>query len=255
MAWVETSSDCFLARHDAADAHHAADLLNDLESFRAELAQRFDAVPSGVAVIVHPRSIALSVAQPWLPLARLAADPASRRYMAGWFSRGELHVLSPRALERRASGVEGSIEALLLSPLHEYAHLVIGAGNERLPPPFTPASFRRYLRWAWLCEGAATHLAGQAPYLRGAIARRLGEGPPPSFPPSPRDAPLLGATVLTLLERTRGTAACPALALSRWASAETAIEQAFKMPLVAVEHEWRALLRGLASPRGPTRSR
>src|SRR5947209_18318009 len=127
MAWLETGSECFLARHDAADAHHAADLLDDLEGFRGELAGRFDAVPCDVSVIIHPRSLALSLAQPWLPLARLAADPASRRYMAGWFSRGEIHVLSPRALERRASGVEGSMEALLLSPLHEYAHLVIGA--------------------------------------------------------------------------------------------------------------------------------
>ena len=98
----------------------------------------------------------LGLSQPWLPLARRAAAPASRRYYAGWFGENEIHVLSPPALERRASNVAGSREALLLSPEHEYAHVVVGANNPDLPPPFSTAAFRRYVRWAWLCEGAAT---------------------------------------------------------------------------------------------------
>src|ERR671928_195607 len=83
-------------------------------------------------------------------------------------------------------------EALALSPLHEYAHLVIGANNASFPPPFTTRTFSRYVRWAWLCEGAATHFSGQGRHLRAAIARRLREGARPAFPPAVRDATLLG---------------------------------------------------------------
>jgi hypothetical protein len=103
----------------------------------------------------------------------------------------------------------------MLSPLHEYAHVVVGANNPGLPPPFNPGSFRRYLRWAWLCEGAATQLAGQTPFLRAAVARRLYEGDKPAFPPSARDAPLLGGTVLDMLEEEAGPRAVAALAGGR----------------------------------------
>lgn len=248
MPWTETRSEAFVARHEAGDAHHAEDLLDDLETFRHELAEHFETVPRDVAVVIHSRSLALAVAQPWLPLARLAAAPPSRRYMAGWFSTSELHVLSPRALEERASGVEGSIEALLLSPLHEYAHLVIGANNSDLPPPFTPRRFRRYLRWAWLCEGAATHLSGQTPYLRAAIARRLREGTPPTFPPTPRDAPLLGCTILAMLEREHGRAACARmLARLPEAGGLRAIETAFERTSRSVERDWREALARVAA--------
>ncbi|GAC1317329.1 MAG: hypothetical protein NVSMB25_04760 [Thermoleophilaceae bacterium] len=243
MPWVETQSPSFSARHEAIDAHHAADLLNDLERFRAELGAHFEAVPGDIAVVIHARGLGLSMAAPWLPLARLASAGAGRRYMAGWFATRELHVLSPRALEERASAAEGSLEALLLSPLHEYAHLVLGANNRELPPPFTPRTFNRYLRWAWLCEGAATHLAGQTPYLHGAIARRLREGSRPSFPPGARDAPLLGGTVFTLLERRRGRAACVTLAMELDpVGPRRMLERAFGEPFADVERGWRDLL-------------
>src|ERR671933_732401 len=139
--------------------------------------EEFERAAEEIEAIAHSRPYELSIAQPWLPLARLAASPASRRYMAGWFSAREIHVLAPEALDARASPVEGSREALMLSPLHEYAHLAIAANNPALPPPFNPGSFVRYLRWAWLAEGAATQLAGQTPHLRAAVARRLYEGP------------------------------------------------------------------------------
>src|SRR3954466_12663821 len=214
MAWVETQSLSFTARHEDEDAAAAQDLLDDLEAFRAELAELFERTPGGIAVIIHPRPYALALAQPWLPLARRAASPASRRYMAGWFASRELHVLSPDALEERASGGEGSREALMLTPLHEYAHLTLGMSNPALPPPFNPGTFRRYLRWAWLAEGTATQLAGQTPHLRAAVARRLREGGPPAFPPSARDAPLLGGTLLEMLEGEKGIEAVAALASS-----------------------------------------
>jgi hypothetical protein len=245
MPWVETESLSFTARHEEVDAAAAQDLLDDLESFRAELAEQFEKTPGDIAVIIHPRPYALALAQPWLPLARRAASPASRRYMAGWFSRRELHVLSPEALDERASPVEGSREALMLSPLHEYAHLTVGANNPALPPPFNPGTFARYLRWAWLAEGAAAQLSGQTPFLRAAVARRLHEGSQPTFPPSARDAPLLGGTLLDMLDEERGRDAVVKL-VSRLdpLGAQHAIEAAFGRRLLEVERDWRERLAG-----------
>jgi hypothetical protein len=253
VSWVETESPSFSARHEEADTGHVADLLDDLESFREELGELFEHTPGDVSVIVHPRPYALALAQPWLPLARLAAAPASRRYMAGWFSLRDMHVMSPGALEERASPVEGSRDALMLSPLHEYAHMVIGANNPALPPPFTPGSFRRYLRWAWLCEGAATQLAGQTPFLRAAVARRLHEGDKPAFPPSPRDAPLLGGSVLDMLEEERGPAAVARLASERLSvDAGALLGRAFGRSLAEIERDWRTRLAS-AGARGHVR--
>jgi hypothetical protein len=194
-------------------------------------------------VIIHPRSWALAVAQPWLPLARMAASPASRRYMAGWFARREIHVLAPDALVERASPVEGSREALMLSPLHEYAHIAIAVNNPSLPPPFNPGSFVRYLRWAWLVEGSAAQLSGQTPHLRGAVARRLREGGQPEFPPSARDAPLLGGTLLEMLEEEKGREALARItAHLDPIGARHAIEKAFGRSYLEIERDWRERL-------------
>ena len=201
VPWVESQSPSFTARHDSSQSDEANRVLDALERFRDGVRGLFERAPNEVAVVLHPRSAELTLAHPWLPLARIVAAPASRRYFAGWFSEREIHVLAPSALERRASAVPGSRAALLLAPQHEYAHVVIGANNPDLPPPFSIARFRRYVRWAWLCEGAATWLAGQTPHLRAAIVRRLREGGRPEFPPAPRDAMLLGGTVFALLER------------------------------------------------------
>src|ERR687891_1930486 len=168
VSWVESQSLSFSARHESSQIDEANRVLDALEYFRDDVGGLFPRAPGEVAVVLHPRSAALTFAHPWLPLARMVAAPASRRYFAGWFSEGEIHVLAPSALERRASAVPGSREALLLSPQHEYAHIVIGANNSALPPPFSIASFRRYVNWAWLCEGAACWLAGQMPHLRAA---------------------------------------------------------------------------------------
>ena len=240
MAWVETQSRSFAARHEEADTEDVEALLDTLEDFRSELAERFERLPSDVTVIVHDGPWGLAMAQPWLPLARAFAAPAARRYFAGWFSAREIHVLSAAELEARASGVPGSREALRLTPLREYAHLVIGANNAALPPPFTPRSFARYVRWAWLCEGAAAFFSFQVDQLRPAIARRLREGARPAFPPSARDASLLGGTVFTLLDEAVGEHACVELAASLPPEgARTAIERAFARPFAEVERAWR----------------
>jgi hypothetical protein len=246
VPWVESQSLSFAARHEAEDADVAARMLDTLEDFRERLSGLFARTPYDVAVVIHPRPLMLALAHPWLPLARLVAAPASRRYFAGWFTSREIHVLAPEALERRASAVPGSLEALLLTPQHEYAHLVLGANNPELPPPFTGSSFRRYVRWAWLCEGAASHLSGQTPHLRAAIARRLHEGGRPAFPPSARDAQLLGGTLFSLLEGERGAQAGVELARSRLDGAPgVALARAFGRAAVAVERDWRDYLGSL----------
>ena len=248
VPWIETQSPSFTARHDSSDTDAAGAVLDRLEAFRARLDERFGSTPGEVAVVIHDSPLALSLAHPWLPLARAFAAPASRRYMAGWFSRREIHVLSPAALEERASAVPGSREALELTPLHEYAHIVVGLHNSALPPPFTPASFARYVRGAWLCEGAATHLAGQTQHLRPAIARRLREGGKPSFLPSARDAPLLGGTVFSLLAGAAGEGACVELARDGDAGpAHEALERAFGRPCSEVEDDWRDHLADLTA--------
>ena len=247
MPWVESHSLSFSARHDSAHTDDASALLESLEAFRDELARMFERTPGEVSVVIHPRPVMLAFAHPWLPLARLVAAPASRRYFAGWFSRDEIHVLARPALERRASGVAGSREALLLSPRHEYAHLVLGANNPDMPPPFSGGGFRRYLRWAWLCEGAATHFSGQTPHLRAAIVRRLHEGARPDFPPAPRDAQLLGGTVFSLLEEQDGRGAPVALAQATRDDdgPRRAIEWAFGRRAASVERDWRGYLDSL----------
>ena len=182
VPWEESHSPTFSARHDSSQRTEAAAVLESLEAFRGEVDGLFDRAPTEIAVVLHPRAAALTLAHPWLPLARLVAAPASRRYFAGWFTEADIHVLSPPALERRASKVPGSREALLLSPLHEYSHLVIGANNPDLPPPFSPAAFRRYVRWAWLCEGGAVWLSGQTPVPAARHRPPTPRGRPPRVP-------------------------------------------------------------------------
>jgi hypothetical protein len=248
MAWIETRSPSFEARHDADDAAAVHAVLERLEEFRADLEKSFKRMPGEVAVVIHSSPFMLTIAHPWLELARLAASPASRRYFGGWFTKDEIHVLSPKLLDERASKVQGSAQALRLSPLHEYAHLVIGANNPELPPPFNPRSFRNYMKWAWLCEGAATWISGQTPYLAPAITARLRDGSRPSLPPSPRDAMLLGGSIFDLLERGSGSDACVAM-LSRLdpGGPEAAIERAFARDLGEVRRDWLASLEDLTA--------
>jgi len=134
------------------------------------------------------------MAHPFLPLVRWSAAPAGRRYLAGWPMATEVHVLGEAAMEKRAAG-DASLEALKGTAERLYTEIVIAANNERIPPPWTPFRFTRYLRWAWLVEGAAQHFSRQVDLYRAAVIRRLREGSRPTFPPSRRDAILLGGTI------------------------------------------------------------
>jgi len=249
--WSETPSATFTARHDARDADDALAVLAQLEAARARLEARFAATVGEMAVVLHGSTAQLDAAQPWLPLHRRLTAPAGRRYLVGWTSEVELHVLAPRLLARRASNVEGSVELLMLAPAALFARRVVGASNERLPPPFGLRSFRRYLRWAWLVEGAAQYFSGQAEHVRPAVTRRMREGPAPSFPPGVGDAALLGGTLFDLVAREEGEAAAVALATAaHHERPEDAIVAAFSgRPLRHTEGTWRAHLERLAGTR------
>lgn len=248
MAWVESSSPTFAARHEQADTEEAARVLDLLERTRERLDEVFPRSPEEVTVILHRSAGALYMAQPFLPAARALTAPAGRRYQVGWFGSREIHVLSPSALEQRASGAEGSREALMLAPAALYASVVVGTNNPELPPPFTLPSFMRLMRWAWLAQGAAQFFSGQVPHLRAAIGRRLREGGKPDFPPSRRDAALLGGTVYDLLAREEGVDACVRLASRLHPGGHgAAIEKAFhQRSLKHTEGTWRAHLARLA---------
>src|SRR5215210_4563209 len=207
MAWVETESLSFVARHEAEDTDCAQRTLDALEERRLGLEERLSEVPGGVTVIVHPNPGWLAAAHPFLPAARVAAAPAGRRYLAGWAMASELHVLNDEFTDRRAAG-DDSLEALRGTAERLYAQIAIAANNDRLPPPWGPRRFARYVRWAWLIEGGAQHFAGQTSLFRAAVVTRMREKRPPAFPPSARDAMILGGTIFDLLERERGEDAC-----------------------------------------------
>ena len=204
MAWVETVSDTFAARHDERDAEDAERVLAQLEYAREGLERRLEIEIGELGVVLHGSPAQLDAAQPWLPLQRRLTAPAARRYVVGWAAARELHVLSPRLLAQRASNVEGSLEMLMLAPSALLARQAIALRHPGFPPPLGPLRLRRWMRHAWFVEGAAQWLSGQTRHVRPAVTRRLREGGDPAFPPGPADALLLGGTVFDLLAREEG---------------------------------------------------
>ena len=248
MTWIETDSLSFSARHDDADLACAHRVLDALEDLRLRLEDRFDEVPGNVTIILHDNPAWLSAAHPLLPAVRWSAAPAARRYLAGWPMAGELHVLNDRHMDRRAAG-EDSREALRGTPERLYAQLVLASNNPALPPSWTPRRFGRYLRWAWLVEGGAQYFARQAGLYRAAVIRRLREGSRPSFPPSRRDAVILGNTIFDLLEEERGPEACEVLVSRLRREGPLAnLEAAFEARGGEIEDAWRTYLRETARP-------
>ncbi|MDP9188017.1 MAG: hypothetical protein M3O25_02070 [Actinomycetota bacterium] len=179
---------------------------------------------------------------------RWSAAPAARRYIAGWPMAGELHVLSDEWMQRRAGG-EDSLNALLGTAERMYCQIVLATNNERLPPMWTPRRFLTYLRWAWLMEGAAQYFSGQVSLFRPAVITRLREGDKPSFPPSRRDAILLGGTVFDLLDRHAGPQACARLAgRLRKEGPSASLELAFDAHAREIEKAWRVHLDDILYP-------
>ncbi len=76
MTWEESTSPTFSARHDSSQRAEAAAVLESLEAFRLEVDGLFRHAPAQIAVVPHPRAAALTLAHPWLPLARIVSAPA-----------------------------------------------------------------------------------------------------------------------------------------------------------------------------------
>lgn len=244
MAWDETRSPRFVARHDARDEADAAIVLAQLEATATDLERRLDVHFADFGVVLHGSVAALDAAQPWLPLARRLVAPAARRYVVGWPSERELHVLAPRVLAHRASNVEGSLESLMLSPSALLVRRALAAGHPGLPPPLHPRRLARWGTWAWLVEGGAQWLSGQSRHLRPAVARRLREGRSPAFPPARPDALLLGGSVFELLQAELGREACLTLARGPHPDGPlAALETAFPgRALRHTEAAWRSFI-------------
>jgi len=249
MAWVESISPSFRARHDSADADDADRVLMTLEHARDRLADLFPRTPSDLTVVLHGDFVSLSLSNPTLPVRRLLTAPAARRYLAGWAGGDELHVLAPSALEARASNVPGSREMLALAAAALYTRRVIAENNRDLPRPFSPARIAAEVRWAWLLEGGASWFSGQTEHARPAIARRLREGGRPRFPPGLRDAPLLGGTVVDLLAREEGERAAVRFVTNLHPQGSRgALAAAFRgRALVHTEGAWRSHLARISS--------
>lgn len=249
MGWDETLSDHFNARHDSGDAEDVDELLELLETTRDRLAEVFPRVPDELDVVVHGSRAMLWAAQPTLPIVSRLSAPAARRYLTGWAGASTIHLLAPHHLRDRASNVPGSREMAVLAPAALYTQVVVGHCNPRLPPPFRLHRLPQTLRWAWLWAGAGQWFSGQTPFARPAIARRLHEGPPPSFPPGVADALLLGGSVVDLLAREEGEAAAVRFVCSPpEGDPERALVSAFAgRPLRATEGVWRAHLAKLAA--------
>ena len=251
MAWDQSTSASFTARHDTDDADDAHRVLLSLEHTRDRLEPIFHRTPTEVTVVLHSRPAALALTNPMMLAHWGLAAPAARRLVTGWVGRSEIHVLSPAALRRRgAAGADGtdSQEMLRLSAPALYARRVIAENTPELLKVMGLIRVRRELRWAWLIEGASRWYAGQTAHARAAIVRRLREGGRPAFPPTVRDAPLLGATVLDLLAAEQGDRAVARLATRLHPQGpRAALEQAFGRRLVHTEGDWRSHLSRLAS--------
>jgi hypothetical protein len=224
-------------------------VLHSLELARRDLADYFPVDLAGLTVVLHSSTASLWAARPLLPVAWVTTSPAARRYLAGWAGGGELHLLAPAALDRRASNVYGSRQMLELTPVALYARRVIAESNHDLPRRLGPGRIAAELRWAWLIEGSARWFAGQTEHSRPAIARRLHEGSAPSFPPGIRDALLLGGTVIDLLAREQGEEAAAQFARRLHpGGARAALTKAFdNRPFQHTEGAWRSHLARMAS--------
>ena len=209
MAWVDTASETFLARHDERDEEDAARVLAQLEFARTRLEERFDDAPR--RALRRPALVGRRSSTPPSPgCPSRAASPRPRRAATSSAgpARASCTCSRPRLLAHRASNVEGSLEMLMLAPSALLARRYVADSHPKLPPPLSPPRVARWSRWAWLVEGAAQWLSGQTRHVRPAVQRRLREGAAPTFPPARADALLLGGTVFDLLAREEGDRAC-----------------------------------------------
>ena len=253
LAWLETASDTFVARHDERDAP-------DVERVLARSSMRArgstSASPSGsgeLAVVVHGSAAQLDAAEPWLPLQRRLTAPAGRRYLVGWAAERELHVLAPRLLAQRASNVEGSLELLMLAPAALLARRYVAANHPGMPPPFGPRTLRALAALGVAARGRGAVLlrpdrATCARRSRGGCARAAR----PRSRPGGATRRCSAAPCSTCWRARRATGRCVALACGPHRDgARAALTRAFDgRDIRHTEAAWRSHLVRLGEPGG-----
>ena len=236
MAWTESYSASFSARHERAETDSAQRTLDDLERFRLELAELGFRTPGEIAVVFHPNELSLLAAQPALAAWRAAQTRHARRYLAGWAASGELHLLAAPALRQRAAATPLSERALRLTARRLYVQAAAATCGWPLPPPLNPVRISALRNLGWLFEGPAAVLAGQGEGLLPALANRLRDGHFDALPPATRDAFLGGFALCAVLAEERDVEAVAELVLSACrreprGRGEALIERAFARPL------------------------
>ena len=160
----------------------------------------------------------------------------------------ELHVLNDDYLDRRAAG-EDSLAALRGTAERLYVQVVVGANNDRLPPPWGPRRFLRYLRWTWLIEGAAQYYADQVrcfapPSAPGFVTA----GRPRSRPrPATRSSSAARSSTCSSASAARTPVTCSPRACV--ATAHAAPGAGIRRALRDIERAWRDYLRNLSERR------
>jgi hypothetical protein len=246
-SWVESASESFECRHSSECGDDARQVLGSLQRTRERLSRWFPRTVDELTVVLHDSVASLALTNPLLPMVWMATEPGARRYVTGWVGRRELHVLAPTVLRQRASRLPGSEEMLALTPSSLYARRVIAECNHAVQHSRIRGRGMPELRWAWLLEGAARYFSGETAHARAAIGQRIREGERPAFPPSIRDAPLLGGTVIGLVVAREGEIAAAQLAARMHPrGSRAALTKAFAgRSLDAVESDWRAQLERL----------
>ena len=212
MAWVETTSLSFTARHEAGQADDAVAVLEALEAHRGRARGAVPAAPRQR----HgrpPRLAAAARAGAALPSARAAARLAGGAPVHGRLVRGRR---GPRARARvparasRRAGLARGAAAHAAAGLHDArrGHQQSGCCRRRSGPRTRAACCARR---GWPRERPSTspdRCRSCAP--RSPSGLRAGPGPPSRR--APRDAGILAGALFDLLARERGPQACVRLA-------------------------------------------
>jgi hypothetical protein len=249
LAWVESDSPSFHCRHSSENSADVARLLRTLEDLRERLSEWFPHQVDGLTLILHDSPMSLAASNPMWAALWAVTDPGARRFVTGWVNRRELHVLAPRYLREAAAGSTGAVQMLAHAALTLYTRRVVIESNHDLHFSSPPMRSLASLRWAWMLEGASRWFSGETAYAGTAIGRRLSADRRPSFPPSLRDAPLLGGTVFDLLVSEQGEQAAALMSgrLLPGGSRETLIRAFDGRSVIDIEGMWRSHLAKLAS--------
>lgn len=201
--WTESTSDLFRVRFDSDARVEVEEMVHTLEAVAMRLEAHGLVLPPHPTVVVHPTAVSLALAQPAFLAAQSVTESHGRRYVASWPSGATLHLIAPHRHLRGDQRVIGMRDALERAPACGLAHLALAHANPGL-------SLQRAIRrraWLWLAWGAGQALVGQVPLLASSIAVRRRMRRALSMPPPPRDAVVLGGSVVELVLRTRGLTA------------------------------------------------